>query len=88
VLQAALRGCGRQKTTAVVSILTWYAVALPLSFVLCFYGGLGVRGVWIGLMVGAWTTCIAQGIILKRLDWDAEALKAQKGGQSSLQQQQ
>ena len=78
VLQAALRGCGRQQTTAKVSIFTWYVVALPLAFVLCFNAGLGVVGVWIGLMVGAWTTCIVQGFILKRLDWEAETQKAQK----------
>ena len=77
VLQAALRGCGRQQTTAKVSIFTWYVVALPLAFVLCFNAGLGVVGVWIGLMVGAWTTCIVQGFILKRLDWEAETQKAQ-----------
>ena len=71
VLQASLRGCGRQRTTATVSLATWYLLtlpitpldpthshqpaaptlgceltlrtcryllALPLSFVLCFFG--------------------------------------------------
>ena len=59
-LQAALRGCGRQSTTAKVSLATWYGLALPLSWCLCFLGGMDVFGLWTGLMVAATTTCIVQ----------------------------
>ena len=30
VLQASLRGCGRQRTTATVSLATWYLLTLPI----------------------------------------------------------
>jgi multidrug resistance protein, MATE family len=75
-LQAALRGCGRQTTTAKVSLTTWYGLALPLGWALCFLAGMGIVGLWTGLMVGAVTTCIIQWFILKRLDWPAECEKA------------
>ena len=40
--------------------------------------GFEIRGLWSGLMVGATTTCVVQWVILARLDWPAEAAKAQQ----------
>ena len=68
-----------------MSLATWYLLALPLSFGLCFFGGFGISGLWSGLMVGATTTCVVQWVVLARLDWPAEAEKAQEvSGQKGL----
>lgn len=68
-----------------VSISTWYLLALPLSAALCFIARLGIFGLWCGLAVGAMTTCVVQWVILSRLDWAGECQKAQARRQEEEQ---
>jgi MATE family multidrug resistance protein len=52
VAAGVLRGMGRPQAAAVVNLVGYYALALPLGYVLAFPFALGLRGVWIGLTVG------------------------------------
>jgi MATE family multidrug resistance protein len=52
VAGGVLRGMGRPHAAAVVNLLGYYALALPLGYVLAFDRELGLRGIWIGLTVG------------------------------------
>jgi MATE family multidrug resistance protein len=52
VAGGALRGMGRPHAAAVVNLLGYYALALPLGYVLAFKLDLGLRGIWIGLTAG------------------------------------
>ncbi|KAJ2752880.1 hypothetical protein IWQ56_006681, partial [Coemansia nantahalensis] len=52
VLTGVLRGQGRQGVAALVRVVSLYALAVPLAYVLCFPLHLGLRGLWIGLAVG------------------------------------
>ena len=47
-----MRGMGRPQAGAVVNLLGFYAVGLPLSYVLAFPMGLGLVGIWWGLAAG------------------------------------
>jgi MATE family multidrug resistance protein len=47
-----LRGMGTPRPAAIFNLLGYYALALPLGCTLAFRGGMGLRGVWIGLAVG------------------------------------
>jgi MATE family multidrug resistance protein len=52
VAGGALRGMGRPHAAAVVTLLGYYALALPLGYALAFRLELGLRGIWIGLTAG------------------------------------
>jgi len=47
-----LRGMGRPDAAAVANLLGYYAFGLPLSYVLAFSFGLGLGGIWAGLVAG------------------------------------
>jgi MATE family multidrug resistance protein len=52
VAAGVLRGMGRPQIAALINLLGYYAVALPLAYALGFRTQLGLVGVWIALAVG------------------------------------
>ena len=50
-LGGALRGAGDTRYPLFVSLVNWFVVRLPLSYVLAFPFGFGLTGVWIGVTV-------------------------------------
>jgi MATE family multidrug resistance protein len=52
VASGVLRGMGRPHAAAVVNLLGYYALGLPLAYVLAFRFGLGLNGIWYGLIAG------------------------------------
>lgn len=49
---AILRGMGRTVPAALINLVGFYVVALPLAYLLAFRGGAGVAGIWWGLTAG------------------------------------
>jgi MATE family multidrug resistance protein len=47
-----LRGLEDVRIPGVISLLAYWVIGLPVGYLLCFKVGLGVNGVWIGLLVG------------------------------------
>jgi MATE family multidrug resistance protein len=47
-----MRGMGRPKAGAVVNLVGFYVIGLPLAWLLAFPLGLGVVGIWWGLAAG------------------------------------
>jgi MATE family multidrug resistance protein len=47
----ALRGLGHTKGPMVLNLMGYWLLGLPLGYVLCFRGRLGIFGVWIGLTI-------------------------------------
>ena len=59
----ALRGLEDVKVPSVVALLAYWAVALPLGYVLGFRLGWGATGVWVGLLTGL---SLVAGVLLLR----------------------
>jgi multidrug resistance protein, MATE family len=66
VAGAILRGMGRPDGGALVSILGYYLLALPLGYVLGLVLGVGLVGVWLGLAVGLTSIAVTLSYLLYR----------------------
>jgi multidrug resistance protein, MATE family len=51
VVTGALRGLGQTRIPMLVNLCGYWAIGLPLGYVLCFHYGYGVFGLWWGLTV-------------------------------------
>ena len=47
-----MRGMGRPQAGAIVNLVGFYVIALPLAYLLAYPLGHGLRGVWWGLAAG------------------------------------
>jgi len=54
-----LRGMGRTRPAAVFNLLGYYALGLPLAWVLGFEAGWGLPGIWAGLAFGLFAVALA-----------------------------
>jgi MATE family multidrug resistance protein len=54
-----LRGMGRPYIAALINLLGYYALALPLAYTLGFPLGLGLFGIWLALAVGLLAVALA-----------------------------
>jgi len=52
VCTGALRGAGDTRTPMLANLIAYWAIGLPLGWVLCFKFGWGAQGLWIGLCLG------------------------------------
>lgn len=48
----ALRGLEDVRIPSLISLIAYWVIGLPVGYVLCFKVGIGVSGVWTGLLVG------------------------------------
>lgn len=48
VCGGVLRGVGRQETGAIINLVAYYGVALPLGIYLAFWANQGLQGLWFG----------------------------------------
>ncbi|OBA23078.1 MATE efflux family protein [Metschnikowia bicuspidata var. bicuspidata NRRL YB-4993] len=70
VMQAGvLRGQGRQRIGSNVNVVSYYAVALPLAYVLAFRMGHGLMGLWAGLVVGVAALAAAESACVWASNW-------------------
>lgn len=67
VSAGALRGFGDTKVPMGVGILSYWIVALPVSYTVAFGLGAGARGVWVGFVVGLTVAAAAFAIRLRRM---------------------
>lgn len=76
VLSGVVRGAGLQPSAARLNLLSYYVLGLPLGALLAFGFKLGLVGLWVGLAFATNFQTAALGVLLSRLDWDAQAVKA------------
>lgn len=70
VLEAGvLRGQGRQRVGSYLNLLAYYGVALPLAYVLAFVSGLGLTGLWLGLIVGVAFLAGSEFVCILKSNW-------------------
>ncbi|EGG22230.1 multi antimicrobial extrusion family protein [Cavenderia fasciculata] len=74
--QGIIRGVGKNKIGAVINFTAFYLVGLPISSVLTFVVMHKVYGLWIGLSCGLAACAIILGIVVNRIDWNAEMERA------------
>lgn len=53
IYSSALTGLGDTRTPMIISTVWYWALGMPLSYWLTFYGGWSLRGLWIGRAVAA-----------------------------------
>ncbi|KAJ4481213.1 MOP flippase [Lentinula aciculospora] len=72
----SLRGQGRQHLGAFFNFVAYYILALPLGIFLAFNSNYGLRGLWIGQVVGLTVVGISEyAAIWLGTDWDHEIEK-------------
>ena len=77
VTGGVLRGLGKQKLCLLLNILGFWVLGVPLGATLTFAAGLGVFGLWWGLVIGIYCTAIIGMFILRfSMDWRKEAEKS------------
>jgi MATE family multidrug resistance protein len=71
-----LRGLGKQKVVLFLNILAFWVLGVPIGATLTFAAGLGVFGLWWGLVIGIYSTAVIGILLLRfRTDWRKEAEK-------------
>ncbi|MEW6268270.1 MAG: MATE family efflux transporter, partial [Thermodesulfobacteriota bacterium] len=59
VAAGILRGSGDTRAAMLAALVGYWAIGLPIGYALCFSGGLGVQGLWIGLSAGLIVVALA-----------------------------
>ncbi|KAF5731358.1 TT12-2 MATE transporter [Tripterygium wilfordii] len=76
ILSGVAIGSGWQAVVAYVNLATYYIIGLPIGCVLGFKTGLGVAGIWWGMIIGVLLQTATLIILTARTNWDAEVVKA------------
>lgn len=74
--QAALRGAGRPGIGAALNVVAYWLVGLPVCAVLGIQYGMGVSGLWTGLLVSSCGMSVVQLLVISTLDWSQEVDRA------------
>ena len=72
------RGLGRKKLVLWLNILGFWMLAVPLGAILTFVVGLGVFGLWWGMVIGIYLASIIGIWYLRRVDWGHQAKKSSR----------
>lgn len=76
ILSGVAIGSGWQAVVAYVNLAAYYIIGLPIGCVLGFKTGLGVAGIWWGMIVGVLIQTATLIIITVRTNWNTEVQKA------------
>ncbi|KAI9491945.1 mate-domain-containing protein [Zychaea mexicana] len=71
----SLRGMGNQHLGAIVNLISYYALALPLGIYLAFKHDFGLAGLWIGQCVALFLVGGVEWLIILRINWNREVDK-------------
>ncbi|KAI7725252.1 hypothetical protein M8C21_014648, partial [Ambrosia artemisiifolia] len=70
VLLGVAIGAGMQSTVAIVNLVCFYLIGVPLGALLGYLTSLEVKGIWIGMIGGVLTQTITLIYIIWRTNWD------------------
>uniref|UniRef100_F6RWU8 Multidrug and toxin extrusion protein n=1 Tax=Xenopus tropicalis TaxID=8364 RepID=F6RWU8_XENTR len=73
-----LRGTGRQKIGAIINMVGYYLIGLPLAAALMFAVNIGIKGLWSGMAICGIFLVAFFTIYLSRLNWQNVCVEAQK----------
>lgn len=91
VLLGVAVGAGWQFPVAILNVICYYGIGLPIGALLGFKFKLGVHGIWWAMLGGSLLQTIALLIIVIRTNWHKQSLQAEErvkewGGQTEPQQ--
>ncbi|XP_024420920.2 multidrug and toxin extrusion protein 2 [Desmodus rotundus] len=78
VYSGVLRGTGRQAFGALANAIAYYVIGLPLGIVLTFLVGMGIVGLWLGMLACVLLAAAAFVTYTARINWKLAAEEAQK----------
>ncbi|XP_040192729.1 multidrug and toxin extrusion protein 1-like isoform X2 [Rana temporaria] len=77
VCSGVLRGIGRQKIGAVIFAIGYYVLGLPVGAALMFAAKVGIKGLWIGMILCGVFLSVFFIIYLVKVNWHDISLEAQ-----------
>ncbi|XP_077338381.1 multidrug and toxin extrusion protein 2-like isoform X2 [Lithobates pipiens] len=77
VCSGILRGIGRQKIGAVIFAIGYYVLGLPVGAALMFAAKVGIKGLWIGMILCGVFLSVFFIIYLLKVSWQELSLEAQ-----------
>ncbi|KVH89266.1 Multi antimicrobial extrusion protein [Cynara cardunculus var. scolymus] len=69
-------GAGLQGTVAIVNLVCFYLIGIPMGALLGYLTNLEVKGIWIGMIGGVVTQTLALVYMAWRTDWDDQVKRA------------
>ncbi|KAF3608660.1 hypothetical protein DY000_02051562 [Brassica cretica] len=75
ILSGVAVGAGMQSIVAVVNLVSYYAIGIPLGLILTYVFHLGVKGLWSGMLAGIAIQTAILCYIIYRTDWELEVKK-------------
>ncbi|XP_076956255.1 protein DETOXIFICATION 24-like [Bidens hawaiensis] len=76
VLSGVAVGAGMQATVAIVNLVCFYVIGIPIGALLGYLTDLQVKGIWIGMIGGVVTQTMALIYMAWATDWDDQVKKA------------
>uniref|UniRef100_A0A7N0V0J9 Protein DETOXIFICATION n=1 Tax=Kalanchoe fedtschenkoi TaxID=63787 RepID=A0A7N0V0J9_KALFE len=76
ILSGVAIGAGWQAFVAYVNIACYYLIGMPTGLVMGFKLGLGVEGIWMGMMLGTLVQTLVLFVMLFKTNWSKEASAA------------
>ncbi|KAK7380322.1 hypothetical protein VNO78_32830 [Psophocarpus tetragonolobus] len=77
-LSGIARGCGWQQLGAYVNLGAYYVLGIPIASILGFWVQLRGKGLWIGILVGAFFQTVLLSLITSHTNWEKQAIKARE----------
>lgn len=76
LLSGVAVGAGLQSKVAVINLVCYYLIGLPIGGVVGYVLNRQVKGIWVGLTFGVLTQTLSLSYMLWRTDWDQEVIKS------------
>lgn len=73
-----LRGMGRQAYLMAFNLIGFWGFGVVLGWTLAFKAGLGLQGLWWGILIGVIVTAVLCTVMMLGVDWDNEAHMAEE----------
>uniref|UniRef100_A0A3Q7ET76 Multidrug and toxic compound extrusion protein n=1 Tax=Solanum lycopersicum TaxID=4081 RepID=A0A3Q7ET76_SOLLC len=78
ILHGVAVGAGWQYSVAIINIVCYYMVGLPLGACLGYIANTGVKGIWTGMLVGTLLQTIVLTFKMWKANWRKEAIHAEE----------
>ncbi|KAI3511256.1 hypothetical protein L1887_18404 [Cichorium endivia] len=76
VLSGMAIGAGLQGTVAIINLVCFYLIGIPMGALLGYLTNLQVKGIWIGMIGGIVTQTLVLLYLSWKIDWDDQVKKA------------